>query len=65
VFDAGTSWFPLGVPEAGAKGVTARVIGGELTNLLLAFSAGPAGIAHPAHRNIDALHEYAGDPTYQ
>ena len=64
VFDAGTSWFPLGLPEAGAKGVVARVIGGELTNLLLAFSAGPAGVAHPAHRNIDALHEFAGDPIW-
>ena len=64
VFDAGTSWFPLGLPEAGAKGMVARVIGGELTNLLLAFSAGPAGVAHPAHRNIDALHEFAGDPIW-
>jgi hypothetical protein len=62
VFDAGTGWFPLGVAEAGATGVTARVIGGELTNLLTAFAAGPAGRSHPAHRNIDALHEYAGDP---
>ena len=64
VFDAGTSWFPLGLPEAGATGVVARIIGGELTNLLVAFSAGPAGLPHPAHRNIDALHEYAGDPIY-
>jgi hypothetical protein len=62
VFDAGTSWFPLGLTEAGATGVTARVIGGELTNLLTAFAAGPAGRSHPASRNIDALHEYAGDP---
>jgi hypothetical protein len=30
----------------------------------LAFSAGPAGLEHPAHRNIDALHEFAGDPIW-
>jgi hypothetical protein len=64
VFDAGTSWFSLGLPEAGATGVVARIIGGELTNLLTAFSEGPAGLVHPAHRNIDALHEYIGDPIY-
>jgi len=64
VFDVGTSWFPLGLPEAGAKGLVARVIGGELTNLLIAFSEGPAGLAHPAHRNVEALHEFAGDPIW-
>jgi hypothetical protein len=62
VFDAGTSRFPAAIPEGGATGLTARIVGGELTNLLTEFAVGPAGQRHPAHRNIDGLHEFAGDP---
>jgi len=62
VFNSGTLGFASALPEAGATGMTAQVIGGELTNLLTVFAAGPAGLDHPARRNIDALHEYAGDP---
>jgi hypothetical protein len=61
VYDSGTLGFAAALPEAGATGLTAHVIGGELTNLLTAFAAGPAGPGHPANRNIDPLHEYPGD----
>ena len=63
VFASGSNWFTRGLPEAGGTGVTARVVGGMLTNLLVAFAAGPAGEAHPARPNVAALHEYAGDPV--
>jgi hypothetical protein len=63
VFAAGSNWFTRGLPEAGAGGVTAQVVGGELTNLLTAFAAGPAGRAHPSRPNLASLHEYAGDPV--
>lgn len=63
VFASGSNWFTRGLPEAGATGVTARVVGGMLSNLLLAFAAGPAGAAHPAQPNLAGLHEYAGDPV--
>ena len=62
VFAAGSNWFTRGLPEAGAGGVVANVVGGELTNLLQAFSAGPAGLEHPAMPNLAGLHEFAGDP---
>jgi hypothetical protein len=62
VYDSGTLVLARGLPEAGAAEPTADVVGGLLTNLLTAFAAGPAGSAHPAHRNVEALHEYAGDP---
>lgn len=63
VFASGSNWFTTGLPEAGASGVTARVIGGELTNLLRAFASGPAGAAHPSTPNLAGLHEFAGDPV--
>jgi hypothetical protein len=63
VFASGSNWFTRALPEAGASGVTAAVVGGELTNLLTAFVAGPAGRAHPAHPNLSALDEYHGDPV--
>jgi hypothetical protein len=62
VFASGTSAFIAGLPEAGATGRTAAVIGGELSNLLRAFARGPARLTHPAHGNLASLHEYAGDP---
>ena len=63
VFASGSNWFTTGLPEAGATGTTARVVGGELTNLLRAFAAGPAGLAHPSRPNLAGLHEFAGDPV--
>ncbi len=32
------------------------------TNLLRAFADGPAAAKYPAPDNLDAMHEYAGDP---
>lgn len=32
------------------------------TNLLHGFADGPAAAKHPAHDNLDAMHEWAGDP---
>jgi hypothetical protein len=55
---------PSGCPKRARRAWVAQVIGGELTNLLVAFSEGPAGLAHPAHRNVEALHEFAGDPIW-
>jgi hypothetical protein len=31
-------------------------------NLLHAFAAGPAAAGHPAHDNLNAMHEWPGDP---
>jgi hypothetical protein len=31
-------------------------------NVLRAFADGPAADAYPAHDNLQAMHEYAGDP---
>jgi len=33
------------------------------TNLLRAFADGPAAHKYPAHDNLDAMHEYVGDPV--
>jgi hypothetical protein len=63
VFASGSNWFTRALPEAGSGGVTAAVVGGELTNLLTAFAAGPAGRNHPSHPNLAALNEYRGDPV--
>jgi hypothetical protein len=46
-------------------GVTRR--GGDFVkkvtaNVLRAFAEGPAAAKYPAHDNLDAMHEYAGDP---
>jgi hypothetical protein len=32
-------------------------------NVLRAFADGPAAHAYPARDNLDAMHEYAGDPV--
>jgi hypothetical protein len=31
-------------------------------NVLRAFADGPAAAAHPVHDNLEAMHEYIGDP---
>jgi hypothetical protein len=31
-------------------------------NLLRGFAGGPAAAKHPAYDNLDAMHEWAGDP---
>ncbi|WP_344059036.1 N,N-dimethylformamidase beta subunit family domain-containing protein [Terrabacter lapilli] len=56
VFASGSIWFTQGLPEAGAKGVTAGVVAGMVDNLLRAFAAGPAGRAHPAVPNVGAFY---------
>jgi hypothetical protein len=43
--------------------VAAQVVGDELTNLLTAYDAGPAGRAHPSRPNLASLHEFRGDPV--
>jgi hypothetical protein len=63
VFASGTNWFIRALPEAGGSGVAAQVVGGELTNLLTAYAAGPAGRAHPSRPNLASVHEYRGDPV--
>ncbi len=65
VFNAGTMRFIRSFSGDIGYGITPKT--GALTrqmttNLLLAFADGPAAAKHPAHDNLDAMNEWAGDP---
>jgi hypothetical protein len=66
VFDAGTIAWACAIDNACASRVsprTERVTRAVTDNVLRAFARGPAGIAHPAHDNLAALHIVAGRDT--
>jgi hypothetical protein len=65
VFNAGTMRWVESFAGANTWGITRRC--GDFTrrvtvNVLRAFAAGPAAHSHPAHDNLDAMHEWPGDP---
>jgi hypothetical protein len=46
----------------GIGGRTPHFVKQVTTNLLRAFADGPAAAKYPARDNLDAIHEYVGDP---
>lgn len=46
----------------GIGGKTPAFVRQVTTNILRAFADGPAAAKYPAHDNLEATHEYAGDP---
>ncbi len=66
VFNAGTMrWVEaiFGDRPHGIAAMTSSFVQQVTTNVLRAFADGPAADAHPARDNLDAMHEYSGDPT--
>ena len=47
----------------GIGGHTPDFVRQVTTNVLRAFADGPAADKYPAHDNLDAIHEYVGDPV--
>jgi hypothetical protein len=65
VFNAGTMrWVASfgGLREFGLDRRTARFTRRVTANVLHAFADGPAAARYPAHDNLHAMHEWAGDP---
>jgi N,N-dimethylformamidase beta subunit-like protein len=65
VFNTGTlRWVASfgGFHHFGLNHRTAAFTRQVTTNLLHGFADGPAAAKHPAHDNLDAMHEWAGDP---
>jgi hypothetical protein len=65
VFNAGTMrWVEAiyGDQPHGIGGQTPGFVKQVTTNVLHAFADGPAAAKYPAHDNLDAMHEYVGDP---
>ena len=65
VFNAGTMrWVEAiyGDQPHGIGGRTPGFVRRVTANVLRAFADGPAADAHPARDNLDAMHEYVGDP---
>ena len=65
VFNSGTMrWVEAiyGDRPHGIGGRTPAFVKQVTTNLLRAFADGPAAAKYPARDNLDAIHEYAGDP---
>ncbi len=65
VFNAGTMrWVEaiFGDRPHGINGRTSAFVKQVTENALRAFADGPAATAYPARDNLDAMHEYAGDP---
>jgi hypothetical protein len=65
VFNSGTMrWVEAiyGDRPHGIGGRTPGFVKQVTTNLLRAFADGPAANKYPAHDNLDATHEYVGDP---
>jgi hypothetical protein len=65
VFNAGTMrWVEaiFGDSPHGISASAAAFVIQVTANVLRAFADGPAAAAYPAHDNLDALDEYAGDP---
>ena len=66
VFNCGTMrWVEAiyGDQPHGISGHTPDFVRRVTMNLLRAFADGPAAQAYPAHDNLDAIHEYKGDPV--
>ncbi len=64
VFNAGTMrWVEalFGDQPHGIDGATPGFVRQVTANVLRAFADGPAAATHPAHDNLDAMHEYPGD----
>ena len=64
VFNAGTMrWVEaiFGDQPHGISGTAATFVRQVTANALRAFADGPAASSYPAHDNLDAMHEYAGD----
>ena len=64
VFNAGTMrWVEaiFGDQPHGIDGTATSFVRQVTANVLRAFADGPAAAKHPAHDNLDAMHEYAGD----
>jgi len=65
VFNSGTMrWVGAiyGDRPHGIGGKTPAFVKQVTTNVLRAFADGPAAAGHPARDNLDAMHEYVGDP---
>jgi hypothetical protein len=65
VFNSGTMrWVGAiyGDRPHGIRGRTPAFVKQVTTNVLRAFADGPAAANYPAHDNLDAMHEYVGDP---
>jgi hypothetical protein len=66
VFNSGTMrWVEAiyGDQPHGIGGATPDFVRQVTTNVLLAFARGPAAARYPARDNLNAIHEYAGDPV--
>jgi hypothetical protein len=66
VFNSGTMrWVGAiyGDRPHGIGGRTPAFVKRVTTNVLRAFADGPAASRYPAHDNLDAMHEYVGDPV--
>jgi hypothetical protein len=66
VFNAGTMrWVEAiyGDQPHGISGSATAFVRQVTKNVLRAFADGPAAAKYPAHDNLDAMHEYAGDPV--
>ena len=66
VFNCGTMrWVEAiyGDQPHGISGRTPAFVMRTTMNVLRAFSDGPAAAKYPAHDNLDAIHEYVGDPV--
>jgi hypothetical protein len=64
VFNVGTMrWVEalFGDQPHGIDGATPGFVRQVTANVLRAFADGPAAATHPAHDNLDAMHEYPGD----
>ncbi|MGH3169397.1 MAG: N,N-dimethylformamidase beta subunit family domain-containing protein, partial [Trebonia sp.] len=65
VFNSGTMrWVEAiyGDQPHGITGATPGFVRQVTANVLRAFADGPAAAKYPAHDNLDAVHEYDGDP---
>lgn len=65
VFNSGTMrWVEAiyGDQPHGITGATPDFVKKVTANVLRAFADGPAAAKYPAHDNLDAIHEYVGDP---
>jgi hypothetical protein len=65
VFNSGTMrWVGAiyGDRPHGIGGKTPAFVKRVTANVLRAFADGPAAAKYPAHDNLDAMHEYVGDP---
>jgi hypothetical protein len=66
VFNSGTMrWVEAiyGDQPHGIGGQTPGFVRQSTTNILRAFADGPAAAKYPANDNLDAIHEYKGDPV--